>query len=280
MGTISKKDKDTSTALTNVGEMALYDDILADAGTGMEEVDNDSFSIPYLIILQALSPIVQDNADNPDIRQGMIYNTSSSEAFKELEFIPCHFQRRFVCWDTSGTTGGFMGVFTPAELDALEKAGQLEKGDNGRWQWTDSQGRTGQMVDTRMHYVLYHNPNTGAWEPAVMSLSKTQVKHSKRLMTMIRTIQFKIKDKLINPPSWANIYKATVAKEKNDLGQWWGWSFGRVGAVTDADLYQSGKAFHDSVVEERAKAADIGTMMGGDGIGIGGVSNPSSSDEF
>ena len=71
MGTTTKKDasSDKSTALTNAAELALYDDILADAGTGMEEVDNDSFSIPYLIILQALSPIVQDNADNPDIRQ-------------------------------------------------------------------------------------------------------------------------------------------------------------------------------------------------------------------
>lgn len=239
----------------------INDDLLnimaQDANLGAEESDKDSYSIPYIIILQAMSPIVLDNAgDNPDFVAGRFYNNVSKITFKDFEFIPCHFQRRFVRWEKDAPAGGasFQGIYTPAELNALISTGQAAKNDENRYEITDGQG-TGVFIDTRLHYVLYHNVDADTWEPAIISLSKSQVKHSKRLMTLIRTIQFKVNGKVINPPSWANVYKATVAKEKNEQGQWFGWSFARVGVVKDADIYQLAKSIHDSVIEGQLSAS-------------------------
>ena len=242
------------------GALALTEDmgslISADMGGGAEEIDADSFSIPYLTILQALSQAAQDHVGDPNYMQGMIYNSATGETFKEVEFIPCHFQRRFVRWEEGAAAGAaaFQGIYTPAELESLNSAGMLQKNAKGRFTISDDRG-TGELIDTRLHYVLFHNVNLDVWEPALISLSKTQVKYSKRLMTMIRTIQFRIGNKSVNPPSWANVYKASSIKEKNDMGQWFSWNFTRVGPVTDKDLYLQAKDLHDSVLKGDAKAA-------------------------
>lgn len=245
-----------STALAPVSDEMLG--LMAqDSGSGLEEIDQESFGIPYIVILQALSPIVQDHVGDPNYMQGMFYNTVSKETYKEFNFIPCHFQRRYIRWEKDAASGAaaFQGTYTPAEVEQLANDGILVKNDDGRWEITDAQG-TGVLVDTRVHYVLYHNEDTDTWEPAILSLAKTQVKHSKRLMTLIRTIQFKINGKTINPPSWANVYKATTIKEKNDLGQWFSWNFTRISAVNDADAYMLGKNFHDSILKGDVKVSE------------------------
>lgn len=240
-------------AVENSAMMGL---IAADAGSGLEEVDGDSFGIPYIVVLQALSPIVQDHVGDPNFMQGMFYNTVSKTTCKSFDFIPCHFQRRYIRWEKDAANGAaaFQGIYTPAEVELKATNGEMVKNEDGRYEITDDQG-TGVLIDTRIHYVLYHNEELDSWEPAILSLSKTQVKHSKRLMTLIRTIQFKVNGKTINPPSWANIYTATTVKEKNDLGQWFSWNFTRKGIVKDADIYGIAKNFHDSVIKGDIKVS-------------------------
>ena len=63
-----------------------------DAGRGMEEADKDSYAIPFLAILQGLSPQIESVEG---ARPGMICNTITNELFKECLVIPCYYQRRF-----------------------------------------------------------------------------------------------------------------------------------------------------------------------------------------
>lgn len=255
--------KNTSTAAAETEEkigtdVAVYDEEMAgllaeDNGTGLEETDGDSFSIPYLLLLQALSPIVQDNAGDPNFVQGLFMNSVSQETMKEVEFIPCHYQRRFIAWAQSGSRGGasFRGMFTPSEVEG-NTLQDIEK-DGNKYIWTNEEGETCDLVDTRIHYIMYKNPNTDTFEPAIISLSGTQVKQSKRLITMARTVQVTVNGKKINPPSWAFVYKATSIKQKNEKGQWFGWEFNRCGQVTDAVLFRACKELHDSVLSGETK---------------------------
>lgn len=237
--------------------MNLNEMMLADAGMGAEEIDQSSFAIPRIMLLQPLSPIVADASDESGIRAGMFYNTATGEVYKEFDFIQAHFNRRYVRWSSDGS---FRGEYLPAEIETNHVTGAKISKDGFQYTIHDELGDD-MLVDCRVHYVLIKDPATGALAPAVINLTKTQIKHSKKLITMIRTAEFQAGGKRITPPSWALWYKATVGKEKNDRGQWFVWNFSRVGQVQTADEYQAGKALHDAVAkgEVQAKFEQEGT---------------------
>ena len=56
-----------------------------DKNQGMENLTKDDLSIPFFKILQSNSPEVVEG----NIKPGMIVNSASGEAFKEMEVIPC-----------------------------------------------------------------------------------------------------------------------------------------------------------------------------------------------
>lgn len=253
--------------------------LINDMGLGNEEADKDSTAVPYLMLLQALSPIVAEAADhgNDEIRAGMFYNTSTQEVFKDFNFIPCHFQRRYTLWwDDTQTFGG---SFLPSDVETNSLPNGNVDRDGYEFIFTNSEdGRTGKLVDSRMHFVLYHSPQSGNWEPAIISLSKTQIKHSKKLVTMTKTVEFKIGDRRINPPSWAMVYNATISREKNDKGQWYGWNFSRVSPLEDPDLYMRARAMHDSVVQGEVKTEPPVTAQPAEGVSE--TTNDFNSDDM
>jgi hypothetical protein len=91
-----------------------------DAGQGFENADKDSFAIPFLRILQGLSP--QCNKANPDFirgaEQGMLFNTVTKECLAAdgdtdgINMIVCHFDRKFTEW--APNRGGFRGEHHPS----------------------------------------------------------------------------------------------------------------------------------------------------------------------
>lgn len=246
-------------------EVALPADLqamlLADAGAGYEEADNSSFSIPYIYLLQPLSPIVADAAEDSGVRAGMFYNSVSGEVMREFTFVPAHFQRRYSRW--SSTDGHYMGTYLPAQVETntVPNATVVQSGFN--YLISDALGQNDQLTDVRIHYILYLN-NAGAWEPAILTLSRTQIKHSRRLVTMIRTSELALGGRRFTPPSWAMQYHATTAKEKNDKGQWYVWNFTRAGTVTDPHVYQLAKDMYEAVskgeLEANVGAADDNPM--------------------
>lgn len=208
-----------------------------DVGLGWEEVDNESSSVPYIYLLQALSPAVQ-NCEDGTVRAGMFLNSATGEVLQNLTFIPCHFQRRYNRWSPDGH---WMGAYLPSEIEG----GAPNISRDGFAYYIDGD----QLTDTRMHYVLYLGQN--GWEPAIISLSRTQVKQSKRLVTMMRTAQ--INGRLA--PQWAFVYEATSFKEKNEKGQWFSWQFRRVAPVTELGLYMQAKNFYESVATGGVQAS-------------------------
>lgn len=74
---VSKKEK--VTALPAV----LMEGFEGDAGGGMEGTDFDSFAVPFLVVLQSMSPQCKksDGAYIEGAEEGMIFNTASGEVF-------------------------------------------------------------------------------------------------------------------------------------------------------------------------------------------------------
>lgn len=203
----------------------------ADAGLGLENADKDSFALPFLQILQGLSPQLEKVEG---ARPGLFINTITNELFQTPEVIPCYYQRRFLRWAPREAGGGLKGEYTPADIET----GRIPTMRNERGQLT-IEGDV--LKDTRNHYVLVKSAN-GTWQPALLSLASTQIKKSKRWMSLIQSIKFPTPDgDDFNPASFSHIYTLHAVKEENNLGSWWGIEIALKEQVTDGYLYQKAK---------------------------------------
>ena len=222
-----------------------------DAGMGLENVDNKSLAIPFLGVLQALSPQCQDVSDGgiEGAKAGRLINTITNELFETVEVIPVAFKREFLRW--APNRGGFRGSYPAIDVDLNKVAGMSQH--NGRILMDvidgqpvfDGEGRPkfDFLNDTRNHFVLAKSSN-GSWFPALLSLSSTQIKKSKRWLSLISGIEVKRADgSSFTPPSFSHVYKISTVKEENDKGKWHGINVEIVGPVTEPAVYAKAKQF-------------------------------------
>ena len=64
-------------------EVAVYDTDLLSEGTGLEEASSNDFAIPFLRVIQAMSPQLKksDGKYIDGAGQGMLFNTVTNEVY-------------------------------------------------------------------------------------------------------------------------------------------------------------------------------------------------------
>lgn len=232
-----------NTALAAASEVNFFED----AGKGLEGADKDSFAIPFLQVLQASSPQVDEEDGVEGARPGMMINTVSGRLMKEARIIPVAFKRRFLRWVPRDSGGGFRGEMMPSEVDALvaSKAAVPGVGEDGKPRnWLVYEGD--ELKDTRIHFVLLEVD--GGWTWAIMSMGSTQIKRSKRLLAVINELKMKGPNgQIFTPPSFSHVYKVTTVKEENSKGKWYSFDINLEGPVTDPQAYAMAKEFHKQI---------------------------------
>lgn len=220
---------------------------MADAGKGLENADKDSYAIPFLTMLQKLSPQV-DTVDGA--KAGLFINTVNNETQETVCVIPCGYARKYLRWAPRESGGGFKGQYSPLEVESGKVEG-LDRNDKGQLTIGDDILR-----DTRIHYVLMETPK-GAWRPAVLSLTSTQIKKSKRWMSMIQGIEMELPDgRKFNPASFSHIYILKSVKEENNQGKWFGINIELVGRVTDPEVYNAARTFSEQAAADKVRTVD------------------------
>jgi len=242
--------KKNAVAETQSNLPAMASKYQEDAGAGYEEADKDSFAIPFIAILQALSPQVDesDGAFIEGAKQGMFLNTVTNDVFEALNIIPVHYNRTFTEWGLRENGGGFKGEHPPEKGTELQLTATRD--DKSR----DVLPNGNQIVDSRNHYVLIETVN--GWQPVIISFTATQLKKSRKWMTSMN--QIKVDDgtgRMFNPPMFANLYHMSTVKEKNEKGSWFNFKLERVGYVDDEGAYAMAKEFREQVKSGEAKAA-------------------------
>ncbi|MCK5018922.1 MAG: hypothetical protein KAS32_17805 [Candidatus Peribacteraceae bacterium] len=101
--------KTSETALTPKYDYGAFGD------SGYEGTSRDDFSIPYLSVLQQLSPQLKkkDAAYIENAEEGMLLNTVTQEVYDGAEgvlFQPCATEHAFVEWIPRKAGGGCAGV--------------------------------------------------------------------------------------------------------------------------------------------------------------------------
>lgn len=254
--------KDENTALVAPVDMGVLD--FEDfGGTGFEGADKDSFAIPFLQLLQKMSPKVdEDHAEYiKDAKAGMLLNTVTGKLYdgkKGVIVIPCAYKRSYVLWGGREGDGGFKGEFTVEEFEALMADETKVKVVDGRAYVPDADGNVNEKKsdyysDTRSHFVIVLEED-GGYGQAILSMASSQIKASKKLMTSLQQKKVNTPRGLQTPPTFANLVKITTSGRSNEQGSWSGIDFELVGLVSDKNHYDAARDFYKAVVGGEMKA--------------------------
>lgn len=258
VATSKPKPEERDQLPAEIGNMADF------AGGGMENLDRDSVAIPFLAIMQKMSPQVDKDSDAvvEDAEVGDLLITTTNELFKDedgVDIVLCGFRRAYLRWADKDSGGGFKGELSVEEVARERALGQINE-DEGKL-YADN----GDIIrDTRIHYVLVVRPD-GTFIPAVLSCASTQIKKSKLLLAQVQNFIAKDSNgKAFTPPSFGHIFHAETVAESNDKGTWRGWKFTRKGFVNDRELFQAAVLFADQVRGEKVRV-DYSQADGGIG---------------
>lgn len=254
----AKIETQNEVTISGNNPVALSDIMFAaDAGSGMEGATSESFAIPFLSVLQKGSPQV-DEASGAAIdgaKAGMLWDNVAGRMFDGKEgvaIIPCAYRRVFLRWAPKGTQGsGFKGELSADQVAGMRAAGQIADLDGRLYvplpDGTVNEKKCDRISDTRNHYVLLVDAASGAWVQALLSLTSTQIKKSKMLMSALASVKLNGPSGMYTPPTFANVVRLTTIPESNDKGTWFGTKFELSGRVDRSELYAAAKAFHASV---------------------------------
>ena len=234
----------TAKSLTKELAAAFEDD----AGFGFEEVTSSDLQIPFLRIIQALSPQLKksDAAFIEGASQGDIFNTVTNKVWSADEgviVLPVHFQMKFLEFVPRSQGGGFEGELAADSEDVRtsvrDKDSGMELLSNGN-----------ELVRTAQHYIKIVHED-GNLENAIVDMKKTQLKKSRLWLSMMMMQ----KHNGATLPSFANTYCLKSVEDGNDKGSWGSWSIALDAPVSSMEAYQDCKELHVSISSGALKIA-------------------------
>ena len=225
---------------TEGGSIAVISDDLLEFGTGLEHVTSDDTTIPYLRIIQALSPELNKN-DGKYIQgaeQGNLLNTGLGDVYDGdvgALVVPCYYEKRYVEWIPREKGGG--KVEDHKSRDILTKCTK-----NDRGQFVLENGN--EVIETAYYYVMLCTEDESQWSTAVISMQSSQLAKSRKWIMQLQAR--KVHDKegnLQDAPMFAYKYRVKTVAEQNDRGSWYGFSIGLEGPTTNEAIMKEGQKF-------------------------------------
>lgn len=232
------KNEVAARASTAVGAVVDYGEY---QGQGFEHQSQKDIAIPFIAVLQALSPQVEKM---PGAKAGMLYNTVTEELHKSEEgllFIPAVTQHCYVEWVPRAKGGGFVGIHA-MDSDVVKQAtedskefGRLKVGKLAEGTAPKDDPRNDLMETFYIYGVLADDTNPVGM--AVLAFTSTKIKVYKKFNTKVRTHLVQVPSGArINPPLFANLTRVRSFKDKNPKGEFY--NFELVPAV-EGDLKKS-----------------------------------------
>lgn len=240
--------------------MADMEELMRDAGSGVESMGMDDIAVPFLYILQSNSPQVNEDADTyvRGAKAGMFYNNVSNEIYEGREtgltVIPCAYERKYVEWIDRDEGGGGYVADHDIESGILTECKPNAKG-------IPVLGNGHLIIETAYHYVYFKNPLTGVWEEIIIPMKSTMLKKSRRWnKTLMATL---IPGTSARAPRWLFPYQLKTVKESKNTNTWSNFDITRLDEMVTADQYRSAKKFAElmqSGLLVKAKESNVGTV--------------------
>jgi hypothetical protein len=250
-----------SNDLTVRGRMDLaLPDFGEDYDDGFQNQTGDDIVLPFLSVLQALSPQVQKEVGQGGVegaKAGMLFNTVTGEIFSAKEgllFVPAVTQHVFVEWVPRKAGGGFVAMHEPdAEIivEAKEKSTSYGKYSTQY----DSAGEPigNDLVETFYVYGVLCIAE-GQNEPVVLPFTSTKIKKYKTWNTKTRLFTVKTAKGPKNPPMYANLVRITGVADRNKKGDFFNFNLAPALGTIPASLL-------DPTDERFIAAKEVGAMI-------------------
>ena len=228
------------------GAVAILDESLLSYGTGLEEVTSDDISIPYILVLQALSPQLNKN-DGKYIKgaeQGNIYDSVLDKAYdgdEGIVVVPCYYNKKYIEWAPRETGGGKV-----KEHDTREILAQCTRNDRGQMVLANGN----YVAETAQFFVMICSEDESEWTQGVISMTSTQLPKAKKWIAQMR--QRRVVDNngnMVDAPMFLFKYRMKTVAEQNDRGSWYGWSIGLEGPTTNKAMADEGVKFLKMIKE-------------------------------
>lgn len=227
----------------------LAKDFETDSNMGFEGADKDAYAIPFLTILQDLSPQVNKRKSEyiKGAEPGMIFNSVTEKVYdgeKGILIIPVSYHRNWIEWVPRAQGGGFVAAHDM----------EPEGGDwNEENKFVLPNGN--ELADTRNHFVIA----VEEMEPSLICMTRSQLKKSRKWMSQMQALKFEgANGKLFTPPMFASVFKVYTTLEQKDQYQYFNWKIERVRDVNDIE-YAMAKGFLEAVQTEKA-VTDYSTL--------------------
>jgi hypothetical protein len=203
-------------------------DLAADSHMGMEHMTQADYAIPRIVILQDLSPQVQqrDERHIENAEPGDICDIVGQVLYDGNEGIivdPVSYRRAYIEWVPRTKGGGFVQDHTPTNPQAANLLQDfLSKCDRGaKGEITTPKGN--EIRISGEYFVFMIDKDTGDFQPFVITMGGTQMKKSRRWNTVMNQFKIDYNGERINPAMFYRCYKLTTIPERNDQGSWFGW---------------------------------------------------------
>jgi hypothetical protein len=259
------------------------------AGAGTEAQSANDIAIPFLKVLQPLSPEL-DESDGKYIeeaKQGQFYNSVTGKRHDGktgLLFVPCYFERKLLRWGARKAGGGFKGEVSEADVARQRDEGQLVSFEGRDYYIKDGKvdkEMCDRLADNRLHYGLVLDEDDSEALPSrvLLSLASTQIKKSKLFNAMMRERTIKLPTgQLAIAPTFGYAYRITTVKESNDQGSWYGVSIALHGPVPAKWMFDMAAAFYTAVKKNEIKVDLAGADAGGSQAGA--AASDDADDKF
>lgn len=281
------------------GALQVVEDYGDDAGAGLENVGVDEYKIPFLRILQALSPACKpvEAGGMEGAKPGLIMNTATGEIYdgKEgLDFVPAVRDHNFVEFVPRDAGGGLVGIHAVDDPKVLQL--RAEQGKFGKLKTNDD-------TEISESFYLYGLVIPAGRSPfrAIVGFTSSQIKKYQEFMGRVMGIEYTIDTpngkKAIKPPMWAHRWHLGTVFEKGKKGEFYNWKLSLTGRDEKGmesslksiipmkdPLYIAAKEFADMVKGGKAKV-DYNQAAGGDDEGDNAQppdnsgSGPASADD-
>jgi hypothetical protein len=253
--------KGKEVAKKTASDVAVYD-YGEDAGAGFENQTQADITIPFIAVLQALSPQVKDPSDGgvEGAKQGMLHNSVTDELFDGkagVLFVPAYTEHLFTEWVPRDAGGGFVGRH---EVDSdIVKAAKSASTEFGKY--TTESGN--QLAETFYVYGVLC-PEGAALEPIVLGFTSTKIKVYRKWNTRLQMFTVPTKDGgKLQPPMFAHLTRLGTVADSNTKGDFFNFTLTPAQGEVKSSLiapnderFMAAKDLRDMVRGGQAKAAE------------------------